>query len=159
VLLGLNPGFNDRDRAFHHGDPYFVAGSRGNLIHRNQEYPFYLLDPKNCAAPRFGWWNRKLKTWLQMFGAQAVANRVLCVEYFPYHSRRYKRMRSLLPSQLYSFHLVRKAMERNAAVILMRQRKRWLEAIPELAEYNYNIVNSVQNCAISRKNLPGFAEI
>jgi hypothetical protein len=159
VLLNLNPGFNDRDPSFHHGDPYFIESLRGNLVHRDQKYPFFLLDPKNSASPGFGWWSQKLKPWIREFGLAAVASRVLCVEFFPYHSRKYKRMRSILPSQQYSFHLVKEAVKRNAAIIIMRQRKRWLEQIPWLAAYDYSILNSAQNCTISSNNLQRFDDI
>ena len=63
VLLNLNPGFSESDILFHRDNAYFAKTSRANLHHECQEYPFYLLDPKNLAAPGSGWWRRKLQ-WL-----------------------------------------------------------------------------------------------
>jgi hypothetical protein len=40
-----------------------------------------------------------------------------------------------LPSQAYSFSLVRRAIERGAEIVVMRSKRLWFEAIPELARY------------------------
>ncbi len=160
VLLNLNPGYKDEDIKFHKYDEYFIKSCRNNLLHIEQEYPFYPLDPRNSGSPAYRWWHRRLRKLIEICGLKKVANGVFCVELFPYHSRRYKRLDSVLVSQQYSFHLVREAVKRNVLIILMRSQRRWLEQVPELIDHKFYVVNSVQNPTISKKNLPdGFSEI
>lgn len=94
-------------------------------------------------------------------GLDAVANRVLCVEYFPYHSQRYGSRVPRVPSQDYGFGLVRDAIDREAAIIVMRFARRWEEAIPELAGSGRRFhLRNVQNVCISPKNCPdGYAAV
>jgi len=153
VLLSLNPGFSDADLGIHQ-NPVFAARSMDNLFHHPNKYPFFLLNPELNTAPGNGWWNRKLSELIEEAGLETVASRLLCVEFFPYHSRQYRKCKNTLPSQLYSFDLVRKAMRRGAVIIMMRSSRLWLEAIPELNKYKVHCVNSVQNPKISAKNCP-----
>jgi hypothetical protein len=153
VLLNLNPGYSPEDQQ-NHEDPLFTARCLDNLIHRPVDYPFYLLDP-SIKAPGQRWWDRKLGPLIQRVGRQTVARGVLCVEYFPYHSRRFRHWRLSLPSQQYSFALVRQAISRGALVLLLRSERLWFAAVPELRSYErrYNM-KSVQNPTVSPRNCP-----
>jgi hypothetical protein len=155
VLLNLNPGYKpaDRDR---HRDPIFAARSRGNLIHSNAEYPFYLLDPELTTS---GWWNRKLRPLIAAVTLRTVGRNVLCVEYFPYHSKRFRHRQLRVPSQQYGFWLVRQAISRNAMIVLLRSQRLWFHAVPELESHDRLCrLRSVQNTTFSPKNCPdGFS--
>lgn len=153
VLLGLNPGYSPEDLV-HHGSPDFVSLSRQNLRHEHNQYPFYLLNP-DITAPGRLWWERKLSRLINARGREAVAQKVLCVEYFPYHSRGFAHSKLSLPSQRYSFHLVRNAIKRNAIVVVLRSEKLWRDALPELVNYRqlYRLRN-VQNVTITPNNCP-----
>ncbi len=163
VLLNLNPGSNPRDIEWH-SDPLFTERSRGNLLHCQTDYPFYLLDP---SIKRTCWWERKLKCLMKCFGdgdsgRRVVANSVFCVEFFPYHSKKFNHGHLRLPSQRYSFWLVRQAIQRQAVILIMRSEKRWfeVEVLPELKTYSrLYTAQSVQNPAISERNFgEGFEE-
>lgn len=154
LLLNLNPGYNLRDLHFHTNDEHFMQSLRKNLQHEDQEYPFYPLDPRNFDSPASRYWRRRLRPLIEECGLMKVANGVLCVEFFPYHSRKYKRVGSILASQHYSFHLVREAIKRKAAIVLMRAEKRWLKNVPELDGHRILRIRSWQNPTVSRKNLP-----
>ncbi len=41
----------------------------------------------------------------------------------------------MLPSQLYSFELIKRAMARSAVIVVLRAWSSWVDAVPELAEY------------------------
>lgn len=160
LLLSLNPGFSTDDAKFHHSNDYFKTSSRINLLHGEQEYPFFFLDPQIVKVRGRRWWDRKLSPLVDIFGAAKVASHVCCVEFFPYHSAKYKSIGPPLPSQEYSFSLVRKGIERNALIVLMRSTEKWLRAVPELASYRFYEVNSPRNAIVSRNNLPeGFERI
>jgi hypothetical protein len=159
VVLGLNPGHNPLDYRWHI-EPEFVRRSRANLVHGKLEYPFYLLDPA-LQPPGNRWWTRKFRRLIEATDLESVARSVLCVEYFPYHSKRFGHRRLKLASQGYSYWLVEQAMERDAVIVMMRSKKLWFGAIPALASYaRLHHTRSVQNPTISSRNLPaGFAEV
>jgi len=153
VLLNLNPGFDPRDEVYHR-EPKFIERSRENLRHQKSDYPFFLLDPA-ITAPGNRWWTRKLGALIREFDLLTVAQRVLCVEYFPYHSRRFGHGKLVLPSQEYSFSLVRRAIEHKATIIIMRSKRIWFEAVPELNGYGrlYQLRNA-RSPYISPRNCP-----
>jgi hypothetical protein len=159
VLLGLNPGYTDEDDA-HHKDPAFVARSRANLLHRESQYPFFLLDPA-ITAPGAAYWKAKLRRLTEKFGAETIARHTLCVEFTPYHSVGFRHERLKLPSQQYSFDLVRQAVSRGAVIVIMRGKRFWVAAVPELLDYGRLFgLNSWQAAYISPGNCPtGFERI
>jgi hypothetical protein len=152
VLLNLNPGFDESDYLAYE-DRYTRDAWRKNASHEPLSYPFYFLDPQFSHTGGARWWKEKLKEPMQLAGARAVANMILCIEYFPYHSRKFKLMRSLVASQRYSFDLADQAIDRNALIVLMRSKRLWEHAVPRLAGYpRLFTLKSPLNPAISRKN-------
>jgi hypothetical protein len=159
VLLALNPGFSDSDPGLH-GSATFAASVRKNIRHDSQAYPFYLLDPSN-KGPGYDWWRQRLRLLLEEFGAPLVSRSLLCVEYFPYHSRRYAHAKLDVPSQSYARQLVHAAVQRDAVVIVMRGWNLWREAVPALENARRCFrLRSVQNVSVTPKNCPdGFAAV
>ena len=155
VLLNLNPGFDPRETRLHTHDTVFVELSRRNLLHEPLGYPFYLLDPRISASLGHQWWMRKLAAPIQAAGAAAVARRFLCIEYFPYHSTRYRALPTELDSQQYNFALARQAIARGSLIVIMRGKTNWTRAVPELSSYKYVYeLKSPQNVTISPGNCP-----
>jgi hypothetical protein len=153
VVLGLNPGWSP-EGPIGHKVPKFIQRTRENLRHAETTFPFHLLDPA-LQGPGYRWWGNKLRRPIEEVGLETVANRVLCVEYFPYHSDKFSGRTPSVPSQQYSFSLVRDAIERDAVIVVMRSLARWLAAVPELASYPRRFgLRSVQNVTISPKNCP-----
>jgi hypothetical protein len=151
VLLNLNPGWKPSNAATH-SQPHFVARSRGNLEQAVAPYPFFLLDP-TIQAHGILWWSRKLRQPIVEVGLEAVANGVLCVEYFPYHSWRYGSRPPRVPSQEFSFELLRQAIEREAVIVVMRSKRRWEAVVPELVGYSRRVaLRNVQNPCVSPGN-------
>ncbi|MBL8099141.1 MAG: hypothetical protein JNK81_08150 [Anaerolineales bacterium] len=155
ILLVLNPGYNDED-IFFYKQKQVPELWRNNIFHKPMDYPFWMIDPS--LNPNIGgtkWWLKKLKEPINLVGLEKVANRICCIEYFPYHSRRYASFNPVLESQKYGFHLVEKAMQKNATIVLMRSKLLWFESIPKLKDYKFLFrLNSVQNVTLSRKNCP-----
>ena len=153
LLLNLNPGYDAREVPFHNTDPHFISLARANLAHSFSEYPFYLLDPTIPYSLGHQWWTRKLQTLLHTAGHGAVARSLFCVEYFPYHTRRYSHSKWPFPSQAYSFALAREAAISAKAVVLMRGSRYWLSVLPSLRnDPRLILLRSVQNVAISPRN-------
>jgi hypothetical protein len=160
VLLNLNPGFDESDY-LDFKDPYTLEVWRKNLLHEPLAYPFYSLDPKLSHTGGARWWKEKLKEPIQIAGLQTVANSFLCIEYFPYPSRKFKAMRSLVESQQYSFALANQAIDRNAVIVVMRANRLWERAVLRLSGYpQLFTLQSPIAAAISRKNcVEGFPKI
>lgn len=154
VLLTLNPGFS-KDNLIEHSDPGFKQILFRNLKSSNMSFPFYYLDPKLSHIRGAIWWNKKLKVLVERFGRSKVANKLMCIEYFPYHSKRYHSVDKILESQDYSFYLVQQAILAQKLIIIMRSRNRWEESIPALTKYKKAFVpNSPQNVCVTNNNCP-----
>lgn len=151
VLLILNPGFEDGDIADHaRGD--LQALIRDNYRQNESSFPFYSLNPAFDNGGR-RWWEKKLKYLLREFEREQLAQSILSVDYFPYHSRHFAHSSPQLPSQEFGFRLVRSAIARGAVIVIMRGQKLWKETIPELQKYsNTFALNSAQNVVLSPRN-------
>jgi hypothetical protein len=159
ILLNLNPGFSESDKEFHQNNRYFREICRKNLFHKDFEYSFYLLDPKISDSPGHKWWidekKGRLRKLLEISDSKTIANKICCIEYFPYHSKKFKKIKEPLPSQKYTFYLVKKAIERKATIIIMRSKNLWFDAVPELKNYKtIYILKSPQNVVLSEHNCP-----
>ena len=98
---------------------------------------------------------KKLRKPIELGGVGRVSRSIFCIEYFPYHSARFKPMGGTLRSQRYSWHLASEAIQREALIIIMRGKRYWSEAIPELVNYpNLYHLRNVQNVTISPGNCP-----
>jgi hypothetical protein len=154
VLLNLNPGFKESDHLFV-ADPCGRALQLGNLRHAPTAYPFYHLDPRIADFGGAKWWKPRLGALIRLVGAEIVANRILCVEFFPYSSRSYREMGRILDSQRYGFHLVERAIDRRALIVAMRSRKLWCAHVPRLATYErLHACSNWRQPYISPGNLP-----
>jgi hypothetical protein len=154
VLLSNNPGFGKGAPA--KKDPAFMDRMRKNLLHEPSDWPFVFLAP-DFSGPGKEWWERKLKHLLCRCGREVVARSILNVVYCPYPSRKFGHQRLYLPSQEYSFHLIRNAMEREAFIVFMRKRDRWLNAVKQLKKYDRQCqVKNTRNPVISPRNCSAF---
>ena len=133
VVLNLNPGWSPEDAAIH-ARPEFAAMSRSSLAHELKPHPFLHLQP-NGLTPGGRWWRQRTRELASDVGFESVAQHLGCIQFAPYHSPAYSTASPRLPSQDYSFHLVRRAMARGAEVVVMRSVSLWLRAVPELENY------------------------
>ncbi len=154
VVLGTNPGFNGERTIREKSEPGFVARLRANLLHQSSDSPFAFLAPDVSGRHR-QWWEDKLKHLIAHFGPGAVAKSILAVEFFPYPSHRYGHGRLALPSQQYSFDLVRNAIKRKAVIVLTRGERRWLREMPELVGDNLVTLEQPFSAPISPGNCCG----
>lgn len=160
VLLSNNPGFK-AERVTLKLKPRFIERMRDNMRHESKDYPFVFFAP-DIDVSHSHWWNRKLNGLLEEFSHDVLAESIFVVEHVPYPSERYKVWPGDFPSQAkaYNFSLVRKAMERQAVLVLMRGRRRWLRDIPELSNYDgLCVLSNPQAGTISRGNCDRFDDI
>lgn len=154
VLLNLNPGHSEDDEKDHR-NPEFQKAMFLNLQHKLEEYPFYPLNPafKETGAGR--WWRKRTRKLKMESGLDdhAFAERLLVIEWFPYHSEKSGLPRKrVCESQEYSFWLAKEMLEKKL-VVRMRSEKHWVEVDRRFGE-----VPSLKNAQcghISRGNTEG----
>lgn len=150
VLLLLNPGFS-RDGQHIPEAPEFVQAMRSYL--RTGDADHLHLAPE-ASGPGFAWWSRATRALREATSREAVARSLLSIEYFPYHSISFGHGRLRLPSQTFTFDLLRRAIERSAMIIAARGYRIWLDAVPALASYPHLLrLRSPQRISISPGNL------
>jgi hypothetical protein len=153
VFLALNPGFAQTDIDLNMNSSRFVSAARANLSNRINT-PFYYFAGGLEFTGGYKWWRSKLGPLIKDgVRLETLAKKIMCVEYFPYHSVTYKNLKNIIPSQNYSFSLVRQAINENKIIIIMRSKKLWLETVPELTNYPFLELNSSQNVIISPRNI------
>lgn len=153
VILGLNPGFKDSDLSQHIQNPKFLTIAKENLIHKaNPSFFFFNQELSFCGGN--AWWTRILKPIIKEgISKEILSNKIMCIEYFPYHSKTFKTINHILPSQYYSFELVKEAMNRAKVIVIMRSKKLWLKVIPQLESYPYILIKNPRNPVLSPNNM------
>lgn len=153
LLLVLNPGFTQTDIGLNLKSSLFLNQARANMVHESSP-AFYYFTPGLEFTGGNIWWSRILKPLINDgISRQQLSEAVQVVQFFPYHSVTYQRLPEYLPSQAYSFDLVRRAIHRSIPIIVMRSEHLWLEAVPELKKYDYAKTKNVRNPVVSPANI------
>lgn len=152
VVLALNPGFVPEDLTGYN-EPTFMKLHELSFT-QEADPPFYAIDSRHASSGTYIWWHRILGS-LSKAGVseEQMSQHLMCVQYFPYHSVTYTNISPVLPSQHYSFDLVRQAMAQQKIIVIMRSSRLWYTAIPELPDYPCLIVKNPRNPTLSPANL------
>lgn len=157
-VLQANPGY-DSNWDSNSLTPLILGFDRKNLLHQNDvplcyTQPDYANWQYNDGKRKVDWYWQRTRQLRERVGWEAVANRLMYLEMFPYRSIKLMRPKTLPPSQQYTFHLLRKALRRNVLVVISRMEKQWLEYIPELKEYkNTILLKNKRNVVLSPGNM------
>jgi hypothetical protein len=154
VLLNLNPGYDGSEDNLHKVLVFRKLCLR-NLLHRNtHSSQFYYFDQRLRRTAGYIWWSRKLSALVELFGEDTLGANLFVLEWFPYHSEKFRAPQHLSEAQLYSAQLLREAMNRKADIVVMRGKARWVKLVPELRKYSrLHYLRSPQSGSLSRKNL------
>jgi hypothetical protein len=163
VLLLLNPGVGVFDARWHARKDY--RSSLLRAVRSNRQIDHFHLNSE-ADAPGAKWWRRACRPLVRQLalddedGFRLLAKRLLCVEYFPYHSKRFAHGHLRLPSQQYAFKLVADAVRRSAEVVCMRGEKEWKGAVPELVGYErFRKLRYPRVSSLSAANVPRFGAL
>lgn len=101
------------------------------------------------------WWDRLVRPLSDARPGIDLGSSILSIEFFPYRSVSFACSLVRLPSQEFSFSLVRAAVKRNAAIILARGERHWAGAVPELKTEcsTFLKMRNPQMASLSEKNL------
>jgi len=138
-----------------------MARMRANLLHKPSDCPFVFFAPDVDPEHR-PWWEVKLAGLLRFFRHDQLARTVLAIEYFPYPSHYFgaERLRLQSAAQHYSFSLVEQAIDRGKTIVLTRGKRRWLRAVPALANYpRLCELRTVRKGGITPGNCDRFGEV
>lgn len=160
IILSTNPRADENDKA-NLQNPLFVAESLKSIQRKPDAKFFYLLD-KFRDTDGWSWWlgtgkgNGKLREIARSenISAESLSRNIMQIELLGYHSPFYKPPSKPWPSQLYSYALVREAMQLHKVVVVMRGWTLWARTVPELAVYDNVIrLNSPYGGYITRNNM------
>ena len=130
VLLSLNPGFAEQDELDEDAPASAAARERGNF---HDDSVFEVLRPEFERQSGATWWRqRTLAGLLRHVDADTVMRGIAAVEWFPYHSKTFRDLRNVLPSQQLAFRLVHNAVRRGAVIVSLRSWRRWVTSVPIL---------------------------
>lgn len=158
VVLLLNPGFSKEDTAFHAQSEFRLRLLAA--IQAESKFPPHFHLNHDADWPGGKWWSRSVKPLIQDVGQDCVANNLLSIEYFPYHSLKFQHGHLRLPSQDFSFSLVHSAINRKAEIICVRGANLWFGAIPQLESYKQlSQVQNPRSASLSTKNLSSYSSV
>jgi hypothetical protein len=155
-LLNLNPGFDPRDLT--HDDNAKEAQIKNLHLEARD---FWYLDERYSNAEGYNWWRNSLKALFPEVDEVAVRQNVFCIEYFPYHSKRYKPLPrgKILHSQKFAAKLVRAGIGAKKTFLLMRGRARWLGLVDDLEKIIFEKIKNPRSKSVSPRNCDGFNRI
>ena len=164
VLLTLNPVYDEKEEEKNYYNEYKLYWKNEiQHIHSVPELPLFCLEDKYVEYSDY--WLKKFMSLISVSSKEKVAQNISIIQFFPYHTKKYKNipkrlLKGYLESQDYNFELVKQAIERKAIIIILRSKKLWFEAIPDLDNERTRFTNSALNTIQSEKNLGGtFKEI
>lgn len=153
VVLLANPGKNAQESS-----PKFRLSktqkkiSQENLLHRGDFVLRYDSVDKSLESR----WLKSMTRELRMDSSdKEVAENVFFLNFHGYHSKSWSPIPFTFETQRYNFYLLRKAIERNAIILMKRNVKGWFTAVPELVNHKKRYeFKSPRGVHITERNLP-----
>lgn len=148
ILLLLNPGYSKFDDERFYSDKSAFNLWRKNLYQIIVDNPFYLLNDELIHLNGGPNWWRKTFNKLNRDGIEysQISKNFLSLEFFPYHSKSFNYFPITLLSQEFIFEFLKQRInnpKKNQKIILMRGKKYWETAVPELVGYTNYIKSKV----------------
>ena len=152
ILLCLNPGFIQQDVDDYENDSEFKQ-ENFNVLSFQGKPPFFYFNPKFRYTGGYKWWSKILRELIQQFGEETVSEKFMCLQYIAYHSVTFVKPPKMLESQKFTFNLLREAIKQKKTIVVMRSKKLWIQAVPELEDYPYIELKNYRRPFISRNNI------
>lgn len=155
LVLLANPGTSDReDKPDYRMHPAKADQNRRNLKHEDLESFASRIHSPDDPDMENEWLGPRIRKVVEDTSLAQVSHGIFLVNFHAYHSKSWHAIPYTFETQRYSFHLVRKAIGRNALIIMSRNMLGWFTAIPELYDYKNRVsFKSSRSVHISEKNL------
>jgi hypothetical protein len=148
-LLLLNPGAREND--FMRGDEW--VQERRRALRFESSRCFWPLDPGMVGSEAHKYAAARLRRLIEVVGRERVAQGMMWLQYVGYQSLEYHPFPVRLPSQEFAFSLLREAISAGKIVVIGRSRKLWIEAVHELADYDYIELESPRSPYLTPRNM------
>lgn len=157
LVLYSNPGAtqDNLNKVFQPKHHEVMEKSISNLNQEITSFPHFHFDPELKDTEGGKWFRSKYRWLIEETSDRAVSENLITCELAPYHSVKWKVPRRKLPTQEFTYEIIRNAMSRGAVILLARTPKIWLENLPELANYPKVFRPNSINASISPRNYPG----
>ena len=150
VLLAGNPGISqdEQEKELYKKDPQF----KKDIIKYHKEgcmsidYPYYYFNDDYDKYPGNKWAKSRLLNLKEESNLdwKELSKKFLYLQYFPYHSKNFKKTNPTLEVQQTTFDILSNAIEEKKIIILLRSRQLWEKAVPKLIGYP-NLILLKQN--------------
>jgi hypothetical protein len=156
VLLSLNPGWGNTEPGEQGGGVADWDDELRRNLAFNATTPFVHIDPRFQQTTGGGrWWSKRLRRLAEATSWEQVGERLMVLEFFGYHSHTWRSLPLPLPSQAFTFQLLREAMDKGNLIIVTRGLAQWVWNVPELYTYKRVIrLNSQRWVGLSPGNMP-----
>jgi hypothetical protein len=151
LLLALHPGFVDSD--LEAADNQAIQEPWRDALQLRDGAIFHPVHPDQEVVGGSPWWPKKLRRIIETVGLSTVMSRVAAAEWFPYVSRSLVEIPQLLPSQAFTFQVVRQALEHGAQPVIMTGGTQWRRSVPELTQHGLITLRNWQNPTITPGNM------
>jgi hypothetical protein len=148
ILLALNPG----GRTPAHVEAA-VAEERRRILTFESRTPFMSLDRDRWHGQGSDYWHKHLRALIDEVGLETVQQQVMVIQFYGYQSLKFVRPPTPLPSQGFSFALVREAAAAAKAIVIMRGHAPWRSAVPELKRTPVITLRNPRAASISPGNM------
>lgn len=156
LVLYANPGATQENlnRIEQNNNKIVMEKSIKNLNQTNSEFPHFHFDPDLRGTEGAIWFESKYKWLIDATDRKSVARNLVTCELAPYHSVKWKVPKIKLPTQEFTFQIIRDGIARGAVILLARSARIWTENVPELASYHQVYRPKSINASISPNNYP-----
>jgi hypothetical protein len=160
VLLYANPGLDPKQTKKEETPGLVELFDLARKHKLKGSEAFVFLREEFEDTPGFIWWEKTLKFVFKRFSEPHSRERALrnifSAEIHPYKSVKYgalTKKEGSFPSSEYTYHLVQRAIDRGAVILIARAKNEWFQAVPALTTYdNVIYLSSAQQSAISPNN-------
>jgi hypothetical protein len=160
VLLYANPGLDPKQTKKEETPGLVELFDLARKHKLKGSEAFVFLREEFEGTPGFIWWEKTLKFVFKRFSEPHSRERALrnifSAEIHPYKSVKYgalTKKEGSFPSSEYTYHLVQRAIDRGAVILIARAKNEWFQAVPALTTYdNVIYLSSAQQSAISPNN-------
>ena len=158
VLLLLNPGGGEA--SVDALTPLDVQASLRNQYTAGASMTRHFHLSAESVGAGQKWWTKVCRSLLTDVDRETLQSKILSIEFSAYHSKSFGHSHLRLPSQRFSFNLVRHAIERKALVVCMRGERYWCSAVPELASYDkFRRLKNPRAASVSPRNVGEYEEL
>ena len=156
VVLLANPGLSDSQRRKSFAAPESELSFRmKNLLHEPGFTSNHLIWSEQKGSPPLSkWFTSRTRKLIEATSAKQVADGIFFANFHPYHSKSWHNIAFTLPTQHYTFNLIKDSIARGAIILMSRNLTGWQTSVPELLDYkNKTYFKSSRSVHLSPKNL------